>query len=175
MSYKIRKSDGTLLLELGDGFTDNTVSSLTFIGKNVSKFGEIQNNDFLHLLENFSALTEPANKITGQLWFDKTHNVIKVFNEDKWQSLSVMTYSTSSSFSSSTGNLWFNPDTAQLFINNGSASDAWYSSDAGGVSIPANSIVATTYGGGGNNSTSTGKLLYVNNINKPLTYVRINH
>ena len=57
-----------------------------------------------------------------------------------------------------------------LIINNGSASDAWYSADAGGASIPANSVVATTYGGGGNNNGATGKLLYVNNINKPLTY-----
>lgn len=120
MSYKIRKSDGTLLLELGDGFTDNTVSSLTLIGKNVSQFGETQNNDFLHLLENFSALTEPANKLTGQLWFDKTNSVIKVYNEDKWQPLSVLTYSTSSSASSNIGNLWFNTDSNQLFINNGS-------------------------------------------------------
>jgi len=120
MSYEIRKSDGTLLLELGDGFTDRTTSSLTFIGKNVSNFGQIQNTNFLHLLENFSALTEPTNKITGQLWFDKTNNVIKVYNTDKWQPLAVMTYSTSSSIASSIGNMWFNTDTAQLFINNGS-------------------------------------------------------
>lgn len=120
MSYTIRKSDGTLLLELGDGFTDGTTSSLTFIGKNVSKFGEIQNNNFLHLLENFSALTEPANKITGQLWFDKTNNAIKVYTVDKWQPLAVITYSTSSSVASTVGNMWFNPDTEQLFVNNGS-------------------------------------------------------
>jgi hypothetical protein len=120
MSYEIRKSDGTLLLELGDGFTDKTSSSLTFIGKNVSKFGELQNNNFLHLLENFAASTEPANKITGQLWFDKSTNGLKVYNTNKWQNLAVMTYSTSSSISSTLGNLWFNSDSQQLFINNGS-------------------------------------------------------
>lgn len=119
MSYEIRKSDGTLLLELGDGFTDKTTSSLTFIGKNVSKFGELQNNNFLHMLENFAALTEPANKITGQLWFDKTTNGLKVYNNDKWQPLAVITYSTSSSVSSTAGNLWFNTESQQLFINNG--------------------------------------------------------
>lgn len=119
MSYEIRKSDGTLLLELGDGFTDGTTSSLTFIGKNVSKFGEIQNNNFLHLLENFAALTEPANKNTGQLWFDKTNNVVKVYNVDKWQTLAVLTYSTSSSVSSSVGNLWYNTANQQLLINTG--------------------------------------------------------
>lgn len=119
MSYTIRKSDGTLLLELGDGFTDGTTSSLTFIGKNVSKFGEIQNNNFLHLLENFAALTEPANKITGQLWFDKTNSVVKVYNENTWQTLAVLTYSTSSSVSSSVGNLWYDTVNQQLSINTG--------------------------------------------------------
>lgn len=119
MAYEIRKSDGTLLLELADGFTDGTTSSLTFIGKNVSKFGEIQNNNILHLLENFSALTEPPNKITGQLWFDKTNNVIKVFNNDKWQSLSVLSYSTSSVNASTIGNLWYDTVNGQLSINTG--------------------------------------------------------
>ena len=119
MSYTIRKSDGTLLLELGDGFTDGTTSSLTFIGKNVSKFGEIQNNNFLHLLENFAALTEPANKLTGQLWFDKTTNVIKVYTVNKWQPLAVMTISTSSSVSSNIGNLWYDTINNQLSINTG--------------------------------------------------------
>ena len=77
MAYQITKSDGTLLLQLADGFTDSVSSSITFVGKNVSKFGEIQNNDFLHLLENFANTTEPANKLTGQLWFDKSSNVLK--------------------------------------------------------------------------------------------------
>jgi microcystin-dependent protein len=119
MAYNIRKSDGTLLLELSDGFTDNTTSSLIFIGKNVSNFGEIQNNNLLHLLENFSALTEPANKITGQLWFDKTNNVIKVFNTDKWQTISVLSYSASSTAASSIGNLWYDTINHQLSINTG--------------------------------------------------------
>lgn len=119
MSYEIRKSDGTLLLELGDGFTDRTTSSLTFIGKNVSNFGQLQNNNFLHLLENFAALTEPANKITGQLWFDKTNSVVKVYNTDKWQTLAVLSYSTSSSASSSIGNLWYDSTNHQLSINTG--------------------------------------------------------
>ncbi len=59
MAYEIRKSDGTVLLDLETGFVDAGSSSITFIGKNVSNFGEYQNNNFLHLLENFSANTPP--------------------------------------------------------------------------------------------------------------------
>ena len=119
MSYQIRKSDGTLLLELGDGFTDSSSSSLTFVGRNVSKFGELQNNNFLHLLEHFAALTEPSNKLSGQLWFDTSANILKLYNQDKWQSLATLAYSTDSSNASSTGNLWYDSANQQLHINTG--------------------------------------------------------
>ena len=116
MAYQIRKSDGTLLLELGDGFTDNTTSSLTFVGKNVTKFGEIQNRNFLHLIENFANEVEPPNKLAGQLWFDKTSSSIKVYNGTIWQQLTAVEYSQSST---TEGDFWFNTSTQQLFINTG--------------------------------------------------------
>lgn len=116
MAYIIRKSDGSLLLELAEGFTDSTTSSLTFIGKNVSKFGEIQNTNFLHILENFASTSEPANKLTGQLWFDKSTLSIKVFNGTSWQQLPAIEYS--QGFTTK-GDFWFNTSTQQLFINTG--------------------------------------------------------
>lgn len=119
MSYQIRKSDGALLLELGDGFTDSSSSSLTFVGRNVSKFGELQNNNFLHLLEHFAALTEPANKLSGQLWFDTSANVLKLYNQDKWQTLATLSYAPASTNASSTGNLWYDSANQQLHINTG--------------------------------------------------------
>ena len=116
MAYEIRKSDGTLLLELGDGFVDDTTSSLTFVGKNVTKFGEIQNNNFLHLIENFASNNEPSNKLTGQLWFDKSSSSIKVYNGTSWQQLPAIEYSQAST---TKGDFWFNTSTQQLFINTG--------------------------------------------------------
>jgi hypothetical protein len=89
MSYVIKKSDNTVLLELAEGFTDHVSSSLTFIGKNVSNFGELQNNNFLHLLENFASTSEPLHKLTGQLWFDKSSNVLKIYNSNQWQLIDV--------------------------------------------------------------------------------------
>ena len=121
MAYEIIKSDGTLLLELGVGLIDKTSSSLTFVGKNFSNFGEIQNNNFLHLTENFAALTEPPNKLTGQLWFDTSLSVLKVYNSQNWQSLAIV--STSSSVATSIGNLWFDNTNKQLWINDGTTFD----------------------------------------------------
>lgn len=116
MAYQIVKSDGSLLLVLADGFTDNVSSSITFVGKNVSSFGEIQNNNFLHLLENFSNITEPAHKIRGQLWYDKSTGLMKVYDSAKWQKLSILEYGNIAPTDSPTSTLWYNTDTNQLFI-----------------------------------------------------------
>jgi hypothetical protein len=54
----------------------------------------------------------------------------------------------------------------EVFIINASNSyiDGWYAYDAQGGTITPNKVHAITYGGGGNNSTATGKKLYINNI-----------
>ena len=116
MSYQIIKSDSELLLVLADGTTDSVSSSLTFVGKNVSKFGEIQNNNFLHLLENFASTTEPAYKLTGQLWFDKGTNVLKVYDSARWQKLAILDYGNTVPTGSPLSTLWYKTDTGQLFI-----------------------------------------------------------
>lgn len=116
MSYQIIKSDSSLLLVLADGTTDNVSSSLTFVGKNVSKFGEIQNTNFLHLLENFASTNEPAYKLTGQLWFDKNTGVLKVYDSARWQKLAILDYSDTVPTGSPVSTLWYKTDTGQLFI-----------------------------------------------------------
>lgn len=123
MAYEIIKSNGTLLLSLGDGLTDSVSSSITFVGKNVSQFGEIQNTNFLHLLENFASENEPAHKLNGQLWFDNSTSTrtLKVYNSDRWQQLAVLAYGPSSTSANQTSNLWYDTDNDQLFINTGTA------------------------------------------------------
>lgn len=72
MSYQIRKTDGSLLIDLPSGITDRTRSSLALVGKNVSAFGKDQNENFVKLLENFSNSVQPPNPLRGQLWFNTT-------------------------------------------------------------------------------------------------------
>lgn len=72
MSYTLRKSDGSLVIELSVGSTDSSKTSITLIGKNVSDFGKYQNENFIRLVENFSNQYEPPNSILGQTWFNRT-------------------------------------------------------------------------------------------------------
>ena len=70
MSYQLRASNGSLVIDLVDGTIDQTKTSLTLVGKNVSDFGKDQNENFIHLLENFSNESAPPHSIKGQLWFN---------------------------------------------------------------------------------------------------------
>ena len=53
MAYTINKYSGATLVVVQDGTVDVT-TDLTFVGKNYAGYGEIQNENFLFLLENFS-------------------------------------------------------------------------------------------------------------------------
>ena len=117
MPYVIKKSDGTTLLTLGDGLIDNASSSLTFVGKNVSNYGLIQNENFIYLLENFANNTPPGNALTGQTWFDVQNLVLKVNNGIDWKPTAILDFSETPPISPAPGYLWFDKTRQQLFIN----------------------------------------------------------
>jgi hypothetical protein len=71
MPYIINNTNGVPVATVEDGSVNNS-TSLTFVGKNYSGYGQTQNENFYHLLENFSSSTAPASPITGQLWFDSS-------------------------------------------------------------------------------------------------------
>ena len=85
MAYNVNKTDGTTILVL-DGTKDTTSTSITLIGRLVQNYGDATNENFVHLLENFSFTTSPANPIKGQLWYDANTTVenIKVYDGTSW-------------------------------------------------------------------------------------------
>jgi hypothetical protein len=91
MAYLVNKTDGTLLVRVLDGQTNNTTSSLVFIGKQVTNYGELQNENFLRLLENFSNTTDPVNPVAGQIWWDTVTQSMRVFNGSVWRPVTGFT------------------------------------------------------------------------------------
>ena len=79
MTYYVNKTDGTAIVVL-DGTKDITSTSLTLLGKLSSNYGENQNENFVRILENFAYSSSPANPITGQIWYNTTEKVLKVYN-----------------------------------------------------------------------------------------------
>ena len=71
MPYIIKDfNSSNVRLVIADGTVDNS-TSLNLVGKNVSNFGALQNENFLYLLENFSNSSSPPNPVNGQLWYDQ--------------------------------------------------------------------------------------------------------
>lgn len=121
MAYQIRKYNGELLLTLEDGHTDSANSSLTLIGKNITGFGTSQNENLIHLLENFASDTAPASQLKGQLWYDTSQYKIKVWNGGGWVELAQIDYMGTKPTATRAGQLWFNTATNQLYMNVGTS------------------------------------------------------
>ncbi len=60
------------------GTTNTTSTPLALTGKGAANYGGLQQQNLLHLLENFADSVEPANPTVGQLWYDATAKIIKV-------------------------------------------------------------------------------------------------
>lgn len=119
MSYKIILSNGTTLGLVSDGVVDTTFTSIKLIGKNSVNFGQAQNNDLVHILENFANSIPPANPLTGQLWYNSANNALSVYSVGLWEPLAVVTYSASAPASARLANLWFDTTVKQLKIHDG--------------------------------------------------------
>jgi len=118
MAYTINLTNGTIFATVNDG-TVNNASSMTLVGKNYAGYGEFLDENFIHLLENSANTTAPASPLTGQLWWDSTNALMKVYNGTAFK---VMTGSTSSASAPSnviTGDLWWDTTNSQLKIYNG--------------------------------------------------------
>lgn len=121
MTYKVDKFNGTFLVNVADGTIDTT-TDLRLIGKNYAGYGEVQNENFLHLLENFANSSAPPKAITGQLWFDNSATVkkLKVFDGTQWKAATGTAVQNSAPAGLTAGDLWFDPSTNQVSVWSGS-------------------------------------------------------
>ena len=120
MAYTINKTDGTIFAVIADG-TINTDSSQVLVGKNYAGYGEFLDENFIHLLESGANTSAPGTPLQGQLWYDQTNNVIKVYNGTLFKSISGATASTTTPTSNVAGDLWFDTTNDQLKAYDGSA------------------------------------------------------
>jgi hypothetical protein len=166
MAYTINLTDGTVFATISDG-TINTSSSMTLVGKNYAGYGEFLDENFIHLLENGANTTAPGTPLTGQLWWDKTNNLLKVYNGTIFKTISAATSSASAPTSNVTGDLWYDTTNQQLKVYTGVSflvvGPGYTSAQGQSGAIPEtilNNVGATRY------ITS----LYVNNVRVAIVY-----
>jgi hypothetical protein len=120
MAYTINLTNGTIFATIADG-TINTSSSMTLVGKNYAGYGEFLDENFIHLLENGANSTPPGAPLTGQLWWDSTNSLLKVYNGTIFKTISAATASASAPTGNVVGDLWYDTTNAQLKVWTGSA------------------------------------------------------
>jgi hypothetical protein len=120
MTYRIDRYNGTFLTNVSDGTIDTTTTDLKFVGRNYTGYGEVQNENFLHLLESFASPTEPIRKISGQIWYDSGTRKLKYYDGSRFKVASGAEVASSAPTGLAPGDFWFDSNTNQLSAWNGS-------------------------------------------------------
>lgn len=119
MAYQVNRFNGTFFTSVADGTIDLT-TNLRFVGKNYAGYGQVQNENFLHLLENFAGASQPSKPVPGQIWFDSTDRKIKVFDGIRFRAVGGATAAVAAPTGLSAGEFWFDEISKQLFCWTGS-------------------------------------------------------
>jgi hypothetical protein len=125
MPYQLNRYNRVPLVTVEDGGTDQSTTSLTFVGKNFAGYGGIQNENFLYLLENFANGSQPSNPVSGQIWYDTNSKRLKFFDQtltgtDKWRTTGGSYIGTTAPTTTlNTGDFWFDELAKQLKVWNG--------------------------------------------------------
>ena len=131
-SYVINNTNGDVLTTVVPG-TTNTNYGLTLIGQNFTSgdnrsWGEIQNENFIRLLENFASDSQPGVSsnsgfvaIPGQLWWDTGSQRLMIYNGAEFIPASEQTVSSTAPTIFKLGDQWFDTTAQQFKVYNGSS------------------------------------------------------
>ena len=120
MPYTINKYNGTVVATVADGTIDST-TDLKLIGKNYAGYGEVQNENFLFLLENFANTNQPPKPLPGQIWFDTGNSKLKFYDGAKFRTTGGAELGTSAPTGLTVGDFWWDTTNQQLYTWNGAS------------------------------------------------------
>jgi hypothetical protein len=118
MAYQVDKFNGTFLVSVDDGTIDTT-TDLRFVGKNYAGYGEVQNENFLHLMENFANTSAPPKAVTGQIWYDSGNKKIRFYDGARFRTASGAEIGPTAPSGLQSGDFWFDTSAEQLYTWNG--------------------------------------------------------
>ena len=84
MPYTIDFSQSSKTAIVVNDGTIDTSTSIGLIGKNYTRFGEILNENMLHIMENFANANAPSNPTEGMLWYDTANSQLKIYDNGVW-------------------------------------------------------------------------------------------
>ena len=117
MAYVINLTNGQQLTTVEDGTIDQS-TTIKLVGKNYAGYGEIQNENFVHLMESFSSGNSPANPLSGQIWFDSSVKKLKFYDGTKFRTTGGAEVATTQPVGLTTGDFWWDSGNNQLYAQN---------------------------------------------------------
>lgn len=136
---------GKTSISLAQSVIDTSSTSLTLTGKGVPNYGELQQENFVRLLEHFASKSAPPHPTIGQIWYDTSVAQLKFFGLDQsWHGLGSIVPSTTAPTSPKLGDLWYDTTTNILKVYNGTAFVPVTTSPAGS-SAPANPSIGSLW------------------------------
>lgn len=126
MPYIINNTDGSLTVTVPDRTVDTNSFSLAIVGRRVSNYGQYFAQNTIRQLENFASETSPSpnSRLTGQLWYDKAYNVMRVWNGEVWKTNTSIIVGPEEDLPTTDltggGTAFFNTTDDKLYIHNGS-------------------------------------------------------
>ena len=118
MAYEVNKFNGVFLTSVADGTIDTT-TDLRLVGKNYAGYGEVQNENFVHLLENFANTTAPPKSVTGQIWFDTAAKKLKFYDGARFKVAGGAEASATAPSGLVAGDFWWDTGAKQLYTYTG--------------------------------------------------------
>jgi len=120
MAYTVNNFNGAFLTTVADGTIDTT-TDIRFVGKNYAGYGEIQNENFLHLMENFANVSPPSKAVVGQIWYDSTstEKKLKFWDGVNWRIAGGAKAQGTPPTGLSAGEFWWDNVSKQLYTWSG--------------------------------------------------------
>tara|TARA_B110000908_G_scaffold34019_1_gene40710 strand:+ start:951 stop:2963 length:2013 start_codon:yes stop_codon:yes gene_type:complete len=121
MAYSVTTNNGDVIT-VNDEAKDSSSLSLTVIGRNATNYGQSIFTNTVRQLENFAGNTPPSATYlpSGQLWYDKGENTLRVYNGATWARTSLVpTNATDITEEVVTGTQYFNTTEDKLRVYDG--------------------------------------------------------
>jgi hypothetical protein len=130
MAYILNKTTGQILVTIPDGQGDGpdinpglNSSDLDLFGKNYPVYGQLLNENFVKLLQNFAATIPPTTPLQGELWYDisdSSNQVLRVYSGTSWTPVTPVWSANTAPATSQIGAQWWDETNQQLNMYNGS-------------------------------------------------------